>query len=187
MVELTALWMPILASTAFVFITLMVIHMIPGWHQGDTVAVPGEEHVMAELRGLKIEPGEYRFPYGRTTKEMTSSDFVEKMKLGPVGILTIRPNGELPFGRMLGLWLVYSLVIAVFAAYITGRTRAPGAPFLEVFRVSGAVTFCCYVVAHWQNWIWWGKSTRFTLTYSIDGLLYALVTGATFGWLWPAS
>jgi len=47
------------------------------------------------------------------------------------------------------------------------------------------VTFCCYVVAHWQNWIWWGKSTRFTLTYSVDGLVYALATGATFGWLWP--
>ena len=61
----------------------------------------------------------------------------------------------------------------------------PGAPFVEVFRVSAIVAFCCYAVAHWQNWIWWGKSTRFTLTHSVDGLLFALVTGATFGWLWP--
>jgi hypothetical protein len=54
-----------------------------------------------------------------------------------------------------------------------------------VFRVSGAVTFCCYVAALWQNWIWWGQSTRFTVTKSLDGIIYALITGATFGWLWP--
>ena len=51
--------------------------------------------------------------------------------------------------------------------------------------MSAAVAFCCYVVAHWQNWIWWGKSTRFTVTQSLDGIIYALITGATFGWLWP--
>ena len=177
--------MPILVSAVFVFITLAIIHMIPGWHQGDMRAVPGEDKVMETLRGLTVQPGEYRFPYGNTTKEMEAPAFVEKMKAGPVGIMTIRPSGELPFGRMMGQWFVYSLVVGVLAAYITGRTRGLGAPFLEVFRVSGAVTFCCYVVAHWQNWIWWGKSTRFTLTYSLDGLVYALVTGATFGWLWP--
>ena len=112
----------------------------------------------------------YRFPYGNTTAEMTTPAFVAKMKTGPVGTMTIRPSGELPFGKMMGQWFVYSLLIAVLVAYITGRTRAPGAPFLYVFRVSGAVAFCCYVVAHWQNWIWWGRSTRFTLTYSVDGL-----------------
>jgi hypothetical protein len=185
MVGLSALWMPILVSAVFVFITLAIIHMIPGWHQGDMTAVPGEDRVMEALRALNVQPGEYRFPFGNTTKEMETPAFVEKMKAGPVGTMTIRASGELPFGKMMGQWFVYSLIVGVLAAYITGRTRGLGAPFLEVFRVSGAVTFCCYAVAHWQNWIWWGKSTRFTLTYSVDGLVYALVTGATFGWLWP--
>lgn len=185
MVGLSALWIPILVSAVFVLITLVVIHMIPGWHQGDMRAVPGEDKVMETLRGLSVQPGEYRFPFGNTTAEMKAPAFVEKMKTGPVGMMTIRPNGELNMGKMFGQWFVYSLIIAVFAAYITGRTRGPGAPFLEVLRVSSTVAFCCYAVAHWQNWIWWGKGTRFTLTYSIDGLVYALVTGATFGWLWP--
>ena len=185
MVGLTALWTPILVSAVFVFITLAFVHMVPGWHQRDMSAVPAEDKVMETLRGLNVQPGEYRFPFGTTTREMESPVFVAKMKAGPVGILTIRPSGELPFGRMMGLWFVYSLLVAVLTAYVTGHTRGPGAPFLEVFRVSGAVAFCCYTVAHWQNWIWWGKSTRITLTYSVDGLLYALVTGATFGWLWP--
>lgn len=185
MVGLSALWMPIVVSAVFVFIALMLIHGLLGWHRGDMSAVASEAKFMEALRGLNVQPGDYRFPYGSTTAEMTAPEFVEKLKQGPIGIMTIRPNGEIKMGKMMGQWFVYSLFIAVLAAYITGRTRGLGAPYLEVFRVSAAVTFCCYVVAHWQNWIWWGKSTRFTVTNSLDGIIYALITGATFGWLWP--
>ncbi|MDQ6830786.1 MAG: hypothetical protein M3081_18140 [Gemmatimonadota bacterium] len=101
----------------------------------------------------------------------------------PVGVMSISPSAPINMGKMFGQWFVYSLVIAVLAAYITGRTHGLGAPLLEVFRVSGAVAFCCYVVALWQNWIWWGQSTRFTVTNSLDGIIFALITGATFGWL----
>ena len=185
MVGIFTLWMPILVSAVFVFITLAIIHMIPGWHSADMTAVPGEERAMETLHNLNVQPGEYRFPYGSTTKEMETPAFIEKMKAGPAGTMTIRPNGELPFGRMMGEWFVYSLLVAVLVAYVTGRTRAAGAPASEVFRVSSTVAFCCYTVALWQGWIWWGKSTRITLTYSVDGAVYALVTGATFAWLWP--
>lgn len=185
MVGLASLWMPIVVSAVFVFIALAVIHMIPGWHQRDMAAIPGEDKVMEALRSLNVQPGEYRFPFGNTTKEMEAPEFVAKMKSGPVGTMTIRPNGELPFGKMMGLWFLYSLGIAVLSAYVTGRTHGAGAPFAEVFRVTTTVAFCCYAIALWQPWIWWGKSTRMTLTYSVDGLVYAMVTGATFAWLWP--
>jgi len=102
MVGLPALWMPIIVSAVFVFITLMLSHMMPGWHKHDMMAVPGEDKVLETLRGLNVQPGEYRFPYGNTTAEMTAPAFVEKMKTGPVGTMTIRPNGELPFGKMMG-------------------------------------------------------------------------------------
>ncbi len=185
MVGLAALWMPIVVSAVFVFIALMIIHMMPGWHKGDMTAVPGEDKVMETLRGLKVQPGDYRFPFSNSVTEMESPAFKEKMKQGPVGNMSILPSGDMNMGKLLGQWFVYSLVIAVIVAYVTGRTRAPAAPYLEVFRVSGTVTFCCYSVAHWQNWIWWGKGTRYTLTYTIDGLIFALVTAGTFGWLWP--
>ena len=116
---------------------------------------------------------------------MTAPAFVEKMKQGPVGVMTIWPNGEINMGKLMGQWFVYSLLVAVLVAWVTGRTHGAGAPSLEVMRVSAVVTFCCYAVAHWQNWIWWGKSTRFTVTHSLDGIIYALLTGGTFGWLWP--
>lgn len=184
MVQLSALWIPILVSAVFVLIALSILHMLPGWHKGDLKALPAEPSIMEVVRTADVPPGDYRFPYG-TTAEMTTPAFDEKMKAGPVGVVTIMPNGTINMGKLMGQWFVYSLVIAVIVAYVTGRTRGPGAPYLEVFRVSGAVTFCCYSVAHWQNWIWWGKSTRFTLTHTVDGLVFALVTAGTFGWLWP--
>jgi hypothetical protein len=185
MVGLSALWMPIVLSAVFVFVALVLIHALLGWHKGDMAAVPGEAKVMETLRGLNVRPGDYRFPYSNSTEEMKGPEFGEKMKQGPVGMMSIRPSGDIAMGKMFGQWFVYSLFIAVLAAYVTGRARGPGAPFLDVFRVSGAVAFCCYVVADWQNWIWWGRSTRFTVTNSLDGIIYALITGATFGWLWP--
>jgi hypothetical protein len=185
MVGLSALWMPIVVSAVFVLIALLIIHGLLGWHKGDMTAVPDEAKVMETLRSLNVQPGDYRFPYGNSTAEMTTPEFEEKMKQGAVGIMTIWPSGGINMGKMLGQWFVYSLGIAVLAAYITGRTHGPGAPYLHVFRVSSVVAFCCYAVAHWQNWIWWGKSTRFTMTSSLDGIIYALLTGGTFGWLWP--
>jgi hypothetical protein len=34
--------------------------------------------------------------------------------------------------------------------------------------------------------IWKGQKWSITLKFVLDGVWYGLVTGATFGWLWPA-
>jgi hypothetical protein len=143
MVGLAALWMPIVVSAVFVFIALLILHMMPGWHKGDMIAVPGEDKVMETLRNLNVRPGDYRFPYGSTVAEMEAPAFKEKMKQGPVGNMSIQPSGDINMGKLMGQWFVYSLVIAVIVAYVTGQTHAQGAPYIEVFRVSGSVTFCC--------------------------------------------
>jgi hypothetical protein len=184
MTPFMSLLLPVVVSAVAVFVLTVIIHMTP-WHSRDYIKLPGEDKVMETLRALNVQPGDYRFPYGRTTAEMTTPEFEAKMRAGPVGNMSMSSSGDMKMGKMMGQWFVYSLVIAVIVAYVTGRTRAQGAPYVEVFRVSGAVTFCCYSVAHWQNWIWWGKGTRFTLTNTVDGLIYALVTAGTFGWLWP--
>jgi hypothetical protein len=116
---------------------------MPGWHKGDMIAVPGEDKVMETLRNLNVRPGDYRFPYGSTVAEMEAPAFKEKMKQGPVGNMSIQPSGDINMGKLMGQWFVYSLVIAVIVAYVTGQTHAQGAPYIEVFRVSGSVTFCC--------------------------------------------
>jgi hypothetical protein len=42
-----------------------------------------------------------------------------------------------------------------------------------------------YALALWQMSIWWGRKWSTTIRNTIDGLVYALLTGGTFGWLWP--
>lgn len=185
MVTLAALWMPIVVSAVFVFIASAVLHSIPVWHKKDMTALPDEDSIMDAMRNAGVQPGEYRFPYGATVADMETPAFQQKMKLGPVGNVTIRPSGETGMGKLLGQYFVYALVISLFSGYLTAATHSSDAPYLEVFRVSGTVAFCCHAVAHWQNWIWWGRGTRITIMSTIDGLIFALLTGGTFGWLWP--
>lgn len=58
--------------------------------------------------------------------------------------------------------------------------------YAEAFRFAGFTAFACYSVAHWQDSIWFKRSWGRTLRGTIDGMIYGLLTGGTFGWLWPA-
>lgn len=124
-------------------------------------------------------------PRAGSMKEMGEPAYLEKVKKGPVIFMTVRPNEMNFMGKQLGLWFVYCLVVSVFTAYVTGRALGQGAEYMAVFRIAGTVAFASYVLALWQGWIWWGKSLRYMLTSSADGLIYALLTAGAFGWLWP--
>ena len=63
--------------------------------------------------------------------------------------------------------------------------RVIGDHYLEVFRVSGTVTFMAYAMALPQFSIWYKRNWGTTIRSMTDGLLYSLLTGGTFGWLWP--
>jgi len=54
-----------------------------------------------------------------------------------------------------------------------------------VFRITSTVTFAGYALGLWQNRIWYSRDLGATVRASIDGLVYALLTGGLFGWLWP--
>jgi hypothetical protein len=99
-------------------------------------------------------------------------------------MLTVLPAGN-SMPRNLALWFVYSLVVAVFAAYVAGTLLGPGAEYMTVFRVTSTVAFAGYALALWQNWIWYSRSLGYTVRTTVDGLVYGLLTGGAFGWLWP--
>jgi hypothetical protein len=82
-------------------------------------------------------------------------------------------------------WFFYSVLIGVFTAYVTGRALGAGAHYLEVFRFAGVTAFLSYAIGGWQESIWYRRSWSTTFKNTFDGLLYALVTAGTFGWLWP--
>ena len=184
MVPLTMLWAPILLAAVIVFVASSIIHMLLPYHRGDYNKIPNEDKVLDTLRPLSLKPGLYVFPFC-THKGMKDPAVIEKFKRGPVGTLTMRPTGMVAMPKFLGMWFVYCLVIGFFTAYVTGRTVAPGAHYLVAFRVAGATSFMAYGLANLSNGIWksepWGVVTK----HLIDGLIYALLTAGTFGWLWP--
>lgn len=185
MTELQALWLPILLSSVFVFVVSSIIHMALPWHKNDYPKIPNEEKVMDALRPLAIPPGDYMVPRAGSMQAMKTPEFAEKLNKGPVMIVTVMPNGMMSMGRNLILWFIYSGVVSIFAAYIAGRALPVGAAYLHVFRFAGATAFIGYSLALWQLSIWYRRAWSTTIKSTVDGLIYALVTAGTFGWLWP--
>jgi len=185
MTGLSSLWLPILLSSVIVFVVSSVIHMASPWHKNDYPKVPNEDRVRDALRPLAIPPGDYMVPRAMSNAEMRSPEFAEKMKQGPNIILTVIPTGAWSMGKNLTLWFLYSVVVGLFAGYIAGHALPPGAEYMRVFRFVGATAFVGYSVALWQMSIWYRRAWSTTIKATIDGLIYALLTAGTFGWLWP--
>src|SRR5689334_9072092 len=150
MTPLASLWLPILLSAVAVFIVSSLVHMVLPWHKNDFPRLSNEEAVMDALRPLSIPPGDYLMPRPRSREELRDPAFIEKMNRGPVVLFTMFPSGPMSMGRNFIGWFVYVLVVALFAAYITGRALGPGAPSANVFRFVGATAFLGYALALWQ-------------------------------------
>jgi hypothetical protein len=186
MTDLHALWLPILLSSLFVFVASTIIHMaLQAWHRSDCSKLPEEERVMDALRPFGIPPGDYMVPNCVGSAEMRTPEFQAKLTRGPVMMVTVMPNGMMNVGRSLALWLLYLVGVSVLTAYVTCHALPVGAGFNGVFRIAGVTSFLGYTAALWQMSIWYRRSVKTSIKASIDGLVYAAVTAATFGWLWP--
>jgi len=185
MVSIPELWLPILVATVLVFVASNIVWMVLPHHKSDARRLPDEPSALDALGKQGLKPGLYRFPWANSMAEMKDPAFVEKLNKGPVALLTVLPSGPFSMGRSLGLWTGYLVVMGIMVAYVTGRVLAPGASYLEVFRVAGAVAFLGYSGAQLPTSIWWGKPLGVAFKEICDGLLYALVTAGAFGWLWP--
>ena len=83
------------------------------------------------LRRFNIPPGDYCLPRASSMADMKNPAFMEKMKKGPVLLMTVLPNGQGAMGAQLTQWFFFSALVSVFAAYIAGRAVGPGANYLE--------------------------------------------------------
>jgi hypothetical protein len=185
MISLASLWLPILVAAVIVFVASAIVHMVLPHHRTDYRSVPSEDAVMSALRPFAIPPGDYMMPRANSPKEMKDPAFVEKWNRGPVAVLTVFPSGSWGMGAKFGQWFVYCVVVSLFGAYVASRTLGPGSDYLMVFRITGTVAFAGYALALWQFSIWYGRAWTTTLKSTVDSLVYALLTGGVFGWLWP--
>lgn len=191
MVSVWSLWMPVLLSAIFVFVASSILHMVLRYHSRDMRPVPRESEVMEALRRFDIPPGDYCMPRAGSMAAMKEPEFVAKMQAGPVALMTVLRSGPPRKGKSLLLWFLYSVVVSIFAAYLTAGGLHAGYCFecgitdREVFRLAGCTAFVGYSLALLQNSIWYGRNWGTTLRSMFDGLIYGLLTGLTFVWLWP--
>ena len=184
MVDLASLLLPILLSAVFVFLASSVIHMALPIHRGDYRKLPAEDKVLDGLRGT-VPPGQYMFPCADSMKEMSSPEMVAKFQRGPVGMMIVRPPNSMNMGKSLGIWFAFCIVIGVCTAYVTGLVLPPGDG--RVFRIACTVATLCHAFSSVNDSIWKGVRWSTTFKFVFDGVVYGLVTGATFAWLWPAA
>ncbi len=183
---LAALWAPILLSAVLVFVVSSLMHMVLKYHANDFKKFADQDAVQAALRPFNIPPGDYCLPRTDSMKEMKTPEFLEKLNKGPVIVMTVLKNGPFSMGGSLVQWFLYGLVISFFSAYIASHAvpYGPG-QYLSAFRIVGTAAFMGYAFALAQSSIWYGRNWGTNLKLMFDGLVYALVTAGTFGWLWP--
>ncbi len=183
---LLALWLPILLSAVVVFAISSLIHMLFKWHASDYGVLSNENAIRDAIRAGNPAPGRYVVPFCREMKEMGSEAMLKKYQEGPVGHITLLPNGAPNMGKHLGLWFLWCLVTAAVAAYLAGQIyglhhlHARGAA-----KLVGAVTLISLGFGTVQESIWMGRPWSGTAKNLLDAVLYAAGSGLVFYWLWP--
>jgi hypothetical protein len=185
MVHLGSLWLPIILSAILVFITSSIVHMFLQYHHSDYTKLPNEDAVRSAIRSGNPAPAQYIIPYCPSPKEMQTPEMKQKYSEGPVAVLNLIRPGVPAMGKNLTQWFVFTLIVSLFIAYVAAHCIPPGARYLHVFRIVGAVGFLAYAAGQFPAAIWMGKPWKVAWKEAFDGLLYGLVTAGTFGWLWP--
>lgn len=186
MVSLLSLWLPILLVTLACFIASSVIWMASPLHKHD-YKDPGDKEgpILDMLRAHSLEPGVYYVPWcaGAKAKDPEAQS---RMKAGPWAMLTVIP-GAPNMGKMLGAWAGHLLIVTLLVAYIASVSRAPGAGFAGVFQVTTTAGLLAHGGYALPMCIWHGQPWSQLPGRLIDGVIYAVITGAIFGSLWPAA
>ena len=137
------------------------------------------------MRSQNVAPGHYTMPHCVDPKELANEEVKAKFEKGPVAFVTVLPSGVPAMGKQLVAWFLFCLAVSLVAAYLAGRTLTPGADYLAVFRIAGTAAFLGHAGSVATESIWKGMPWRISIKHMVDGLIYALLTGGVFGWLWP--
>jgi hypothetical protein len=181
--ELTALWLPILASAIAVFVASSIVHMVLKWHSTDYGKLSNEEEARALMRSTA--PGMYFIPFCADMKEMQKPESIQKFVDGPVAMITIRPPGKPSMGAPLAQWFVLALFVSVIGGYVATKMVFPGSSFLAICRPMAAITFMSYAVGAVSGGIWAGKAWPAVMKEILDAAIYAAVAACVFAWLYP--
>lgn len=184
-VSIASLWLPIVLSAVAVFFASFLAWMVIGHHKSDYKKVTDEGEMLEAVRRQNLARGSYSLPHCDPS-EMKDPEVAKKFDVGPVGMLTILPNG-FNMGKSLIQWFIYSLYIGVVTAYLCCVHLEAGAEYLKVFQTSGTTAFLAYTTALVPQSIWKGQLWGSTVKELIDATVYALLTAGIFASMWPAT
>jgi len=185
MVAFTQLLLPIGVSALLVFVASSILHMVlKFWHASDYRGFSNESEVGTAIRNGDAGPGMYMIPLC-SAESMRHPDIVEKFRTGPVGVVVLRPNGPMNMGVLMGMWFGFCVLVGLFCALIAGVVLAEDAAFAYVFHVTALAAFMGYGFGPMPNGIWRGHPWPSVAREIVDGLIYALITGGVFAWMWP--
>ena len=179
---LLQLWLPILLSTVALWIASSLAWMAIGHHGRDWDPIPDEDKAMDAIRALNLPPGSYMFPH-MTHSESKQADAKAKFEKGPVGLL--RVFGPINMPRNILGTVLFFLVINTLMAYLASAALVRGETFAKVFQVMGTAGVLAYSFSSIPNDIWFQAKRRATIMCALDGIVFGLITGAIFAWLWP--
>jgi hypothetical protein len=185
MSDLLQAWLPVAVSAVGVFVASSLVHMVFKWHNSDYRPLPNEDEVRAALRAGGAGPGPYVIPHCGDMKRMREEPMQQKFREGPVGFLTLVPNGAPRMGKALGLWFLLNLAIAAIAGGLAVRYVGLAGDGHAAGHLAGLLSLLAYGVGSLQAGIWMGKRPASIAKDLLDALIYALVTAFAFAWLWP--
>lgn len=185
MVSLEALWLPIVVSSALVFVASAVIWMVLPIHKGDYKKLGANEDGMLQtVRSMGLRPGMYMFPCCDPAAVKDNPAAMEKLKAGPWGTVTVL--GGMPnMGVCLFMWAVNLLVVSTLIAYVSSHVLHTGDAYLKVFRVTATMAVLAYGGNILTDSIWKGRPWSLLPGSVFDAAVYAGLTAGTFSWLWP--
>jgi hypothetical protein len=183
---LLTLWLPILLSAVVVFVISSAIHMVFKWHASDYRGFANEDTVRDAIRAGNPAPGRYVIPQCGDMKNMASEAMKKKYAEGPIGHITILANGQPNMGKYLGMWFLWTLVVAAVAAFLAGKVYTLDHAWVRpAAKLAGVITFIAHGFGTVQESIWTGRPCRSSAKHLLDAALYGLGTWAVFFWLWP--
>lgn len=185
-ISLLQLWLPILVGTFLAWMASGLIHMLLKYHNADYQPLANEDEVMDAVRNGSPAQGMHNFPYCVDMNEMKDPAVQERFANGPVGFVTVLPNGMPPMGKLMVQQIAFFLIGCLLIAYCAALALEPGAQYMTVFRFVATVGFLTFGWAVIPFSIWYGHLWSTTARYLLDALIYGLVVAGSFAWLWPA-
>lgn len=184
--DILALWLPILITTAVLFFASFLAWAILPHHKPDWNKLPDEDAFFAHLKQANITPGrQYLFPLV-DAKDMKDPAMVQRYNDGPWGILNLWP-AKPQMGRNMVLTVLFFLIVTAAIAYLASLALPRGTDSARVFQFVAIAALLAHAAGGVCKEIWFSIPLRAKLTDLADAIAYALITALIFALLWPGA